>query len=165
MKRAAISIAFLAILTTACSPSELIAEQILEGQEGIENVEIDESTGEIKIEIEGEDGEEGGSVAIGGGEVPDDFPIPLPAGGEVVAVFEQGEESSVQIYYDSSSFEDIKSFFEEWSQNAGDEVAGTFETSQPPSFSVTVLDGERSYNVSVSELPDQVIVTVIVGSS
>ena len=56
MKRNTIAFTAIFLAIAACSPGGGLAEQILEGQEGIENVEIDESTGEVKIEVEGEDG-------------------------------------------------------------------------------------------------------------
>ena len=159
MKRTAIAMTALFLVIAACSPGT-VTEQILEGQEGIENVEIDEDTGEVKIEVEGEDG---GSVSIGGGEVPDDFPIPLPDGGEVRAVFETDDEANVQASYDTGDFDSIRAFYQDWSASAGDEVQGTFETSAPPSYGVTVIDGDRSYTVSVSQVGDEVIVNAYTG--
>ena len=81
------------VVTLAACSSTTVTEQILEGQEGVGNVEIDEEDGNVKIEIESEDGE--ASVVIGGGEVPDGFPIPIADGGTVMAVGEQGSEATV----------------------------------------------------------------------
>jgi hypothetical protein len=159
MKRAAISIAFLAILTTACSPSELIAEQILEGQEGIENVEIDESTGEVKIEVEGEDG---GSVVIGGGDIPDGFPIDVPSGGEVQAVLQSGTDATVSLMFDAADFDTVIAFYEDWIEKSGSDVINKFESSAPKAVAWTVEDGSASYNISVSEAGEQTIVSLFV---
>jgi len=159
VKRSAIVMASLFLATAACSPGGTLAEQVLESQEGIENVEIDEDTGEVKIEVEGEDG---GSLSVGGGEVPDDFPIPIPDGGEIRAVFETEDEANVQASYGSGDFDAIKAFYEDWSASAG-EVQGTFETSDPPTFSVTVIDGDRSYSISVAQVGDEVIVNAFAG--
>lgn len=161
MKRGlATAIAVLALMIGACS-GESVAERIIESQEGVGDVEIDESDGQVRIEVEDEEGD--ASAVIGGGEIPDDFPIPVPGGGEVQAVFEQGEESSVQLLFDSSDFDSLKQFYMDWSQDAGDEVSNTFETSNPPSFGVTVVKGEASYTVSISQVGEDVLVTLFVG--
>lgn len=160
MKRTAIVMTSLFLAVAACSPGGTLAEQVLESQEGIENVEIDEDTGEVKIEVEGEDG---GSLSVGGGDVPDDFPIPIPDGGEIRSVFETEDEANVQASYGSGDFDAIKTFYEDWSASAGDEVQGTFETSDPPSYSVTVIDGDRSYSIGVAQVGDEVIVNAFVG--
>ena len=148
MRRLTVGLAFLALVVAACSPSEELAESILENQPGVESVEIDEEDGTIEIEIEDEDGD--ASASIGGGDVPDDFPIPLPAGGEVQAVFTQGDQVSVTLTYAEGDFAEIKSFFENWAQGLGDSDLTSFETSNPPSYSVA--SGDQSLNVSVTDV-------------
>lgn len=77
--------------------AEQIAEEAVEagGGEGA-NVGIDPDTGELNIEVEGS---EGGSINIGGGEVPDDFPAEfvLPEDHQVRGVTELQGQVSVQV--------------------------------------------------------------------
>ncbi len=70
------------LLLAACSPGEELTEQIAESQEGVGDVEIDEDSGEVSVESDE------GSATFGGGELPDDFPIDMPEGGEVQSVIE-----------------------------------------------------------------------------
>ena len=149
----------LALTLAACSPATL-TEQILESQEGVGNVEIDEDDGSVKIEIEDEDGD--ASVVLGGGEVPDGFPIPIADGGTVVAVMEQGSEATVSLTYDSGDFDAIKSFYEQWIDSSGFGVVNKFETSAPKSISWGLEDGDVSYNITVSEAGEDLFVNLFV---
>ncbi len=154
--------ATLVVTLAACSPATL-TEQILEGQEGVDNVEIDEEDGSIKIEVSDDEG--GGSVSIGGGDVPDDFPIPVADGGTVMAVMEQGSDSSVSLTYDSADFDAIKAFYEQWIGSSGFEVVNKFETSAPKSISWGLEDGDVSYNITVSEAGEETFVNLFVTTS
>lgn len=158
MKRTATTIALLVILTTACSPSELIAEQILEGQEGIENVEIDEDTGEVKIEVEGEDG---GAIIIGGGDVPDDFAIDVMPGGSVEGVFQQPGGDSVSLTYDAS-YDEVVAFYQNWVDST-DAAINKFESSDPKqvSWGATDENGE-GFSVTVSETSSNEVAVVLI---
>lgn len=100
------------LIISSCSPGEAIAEQIIEGQAGIDDVEIDEEDGTFKIEIEDEEGDL--SAVIGGGDLQDGFPIPVAEGGEVTAVVEQAANTTVSLSYDSSRSDEIKDFYEAW---------------------------------------------------
>lgn len=77
--------------------SEQIAEEAIEagGGEGA-NVGLDPDTGELNIEVEGS---EGGSINIGGGEIPDHFPeeFVVPEGGAVRGVTEISGQVGVQV--------------------------------------------------------------------
>lgn len=151
-----IVIGILTLAVTACSPGEELAERILESQEGVGDVEIDQDSGQIRVE--GEDGE-GGSFSIGGGEVPDGFPIDIPGGGEVQSVVDTERESVVALHYDGG-FDDIKSFYEDWASSNG-EVVNTSETSNPPSASWIVEDGEAQYSINVFFADPFVQVTLV----
>lgn len=162
MKRTAIAITTLSLLVAACSPGEGLAEQILENQEGIENVEINEDTGEVKIEVEGEDG---GSVVIGGGDIPDGFPIDIPGGGEVQAVLQSGTDATVSLMFDATDFDTVIAFYENWIEGTGSEVVNKFESAAPKSVAWTLEDGSSSYSISVSEAGEQTIVSLFVTES
>jgi hypothetical protein len=162
MKRTFIATTAFILVIAACSPSELIAEQILEGQEGVDNVEIDSDTGEIKIEVEGEDG---GSISIGGGDVPSGFPIDIPGGGEVQAVLQAEGNTTVSLIFDSADFETISAFYESWVDGSGADVQNKFETSNPPSVAWTLEKGSDTYTISISEAGPQTIVSLFVTES
>lgn len=77
--------------------TEQVAEEAIEagGGEGA-NVGIDPDTGELNIEVEGS---EGGSINIGGGEIPDHFPeqFVVPEDGAVRGVTEISGQVGVQV--------------------------------------------------------------------
>ncbi len=150
---------FLVVTLAACSPASL-TEQILEGQEGVGNVEIDEDDGTFKIEIEDEEGNV--SAVIGGGDVPDGFPIPVADGGTVMAVFEQQSDSTVSISYDGADYDAIKAFYEEWVDSSGLEVLNKLEISSPKSASWSLQKGEDSYNITVAETGEETFVSLFV---
>ena len=162
MKRTAIAITALFFVVAACSPGEGLAEQILESQEGIDNVEINEDTGEVKIEVEGEDGD---SVVIGGGDIPDGFPIDVPGGGEVQAVLQSGTDATVSLMFDVTDFDTVIAFYENWIEKTGSEVVNKFESAAPKSVAWTLEDGSSSYTISVSEAGGQTIVSLFVTKS
>jgi hypothetical protein len=140
------ALAVLALALVACSPGEELAEQVLESEEGVGDVEIDAGSGEVRIEGEGEDGE---SFSIGGGEIPDGFPIDVPGGGEVQSVVEQGDEALVAVRWEDD-FDSIASFYEDWVGSHG-EVVNKTEVSEPQSVSWTVEDGNQAYAITVSD--------------
>lgn len=140
------ALAVLALGLVACSPGEELAEQVLESEEGVEDIEIDAGSGEISVEGEGEDGE---SFSIGGGEIPDGFPIDVPGGGEVQSVVEQGDEALVAVRWEDD-FDSIASFYEDWVSSHG-EVVNKTETSDPKSVSWSVEDGNRVYAITVAD--------------
>lgn len=145
ISKAISGLAVVAVALAACSPGEELAEQLLESEEGVGDVEIDVGSGEFRVEGEDEDGE---SFSIGGGDIPDDFPIDVPGGGEVQSVVESGDEGLVAVRYDDGDFDDIKGFYEDWVAANG-EVTNTSETSDPPSASWIVEDGSSSYSINI----------------
>jgi hypothetical protein len=141
-RRLALFVTALALIATACSPGEL-AENIIESQEGVGDVEIDESSGEVSIESED------GSMTIGGGEVPDDFPIDLPGGGDVVAVIDAENSSTISLEY-GDSFDSIAGFFQDWVDGSGLEVQFKSETNDPETISWSLAtDNDEFYSITV----------------
>ncbi len=109
MKRIAIGIAAGALALTACqSAGEVLTEQIVEQVDGVGNVEIDADTGEVKIETDE------GDISIGGGDIPDDFPVPVPDGGEVMTVFASPDGGSVTVSYAIDRYDDLVSYYNDW---------------------------------------------------
>lgn len=163
--RTAKTIAGITILTMtlgACSPGEELAERLIESQEGVGDIEIDEEDGQVRIEVEDEEGNTSG--VIGGGDLPDDFPIDVPDGGEVQAVFQQGSDTTVNLTYDQD-FETIKGFYESWVEDSGEEIVNTFESSNPPSAAWTVQSGDEAYTINVVDSGSEVVVTLAVTSN
>ncbi|MEN8238912.1 MAG: hypothetical protein ABFR53_06890 [Actinomycetota bacterium] len=119
MKRIAIAFVALALILAACQSvteniAENLTEQVLES-EGLENVEIDTDSGEVSIETDE------GSVTIGGGEIPDGFPIPVPDGYQVTSVFTAEGTSSVSLAYGNGDFGAIEAFYEDWTGSQASE--------------------------------------------
>lgn len=148
-------IAVSALTVAACSGGDT-AEQILESQEGVEDVEIDEDSGEVSVETDD------GSVTVGGGDIPDDFPVPVPSGGEVIAVAESPDGGNLLAEWAGASFTDIEGFYEDWIAGSGLEELQDIEISDPQSHTWTVLDGDDSYTVSVSDSVDRIVVAITI---
>lgn len=129
-----------ALVLAACqSASETLTESALEQIEGVEGVDIDVDSGEVSVETDE------GKVTIGGGEVPDDFGIPLPAGDyEVLSVFTSDESSSVSVAYPGADYDTIVAHFENWT------------SSQPEEWSVSTsnVSGEDGQTIRTTNFSD-----------
>ena len=168
-----------ALTLTACSGTEL-TERIIEGQEGVGDVEISEDDGTVEMEIMTEDGdasiviseddgtvemeivtEDGdASIVIGGGELPADFPIDVPVGGTVVSVMEAEGNTSVSLEYDDSEFASVVAFYENWVSNSGATVMSKTELSSPQVVSWLLESGDLMYNIVITEGAGQTLVTL-----
>jgi hypothetical protein len=148
MGRTAAVMGAFALLLTACGGGEL-AEQIIESQEGVGDIEIDESSGTVVVEIEDEEGD--ASISIGGGEIPDDFPVPVPEGGTVQSVVTMDTGASLSMLFPSDEFESLKDFYSSWASGESDDVT-TFESSNPKAASWTFRDGQTEYVVSLADV-------------
>ena len=120
MKRMAMGFVALSLLLTACQSAaenlaENITEQIAEQAEGVEDVDLAFDSGEIKVETDE------GAITIGGGEVPDDFAIPFPDGYQVTSVFTSDESQAVSLAYPGADFDEIASFYADWTSNDSSE--------------------------------------------
>ncbi|HEY6628712.1 MAG TPA: hypothetical protein VI193_07010 [Acidimicrobiia bacterium] len=149
-----------AFALVACSGGD-VAEQILEGQEGVGDVEINENNGSVVIEVEDEDGN---TAVIGGGEVPDGFPIPVADGGNVAAVFAQGSDATVTLTYPASEYDSLVATYQEFVDSTGGEV-NTFTSSDPESVTWTVTTADAGYNISVSKGDPDVSVFLVSSST
>ncbi|MGB7859224.1 MAG: hypothetical protein WBM90_01865 [Acidimicrobiia bacterium] len=138
----------------ACS-SSTVSEQILEGQEGVADVQIDEEDGSIEVETD-----EGDKIAIGTGEVPDGFPIEIPSGGELASVLEIAGADSVTIVYPLSEYDSLVSFYE-GVVSGGDEL-NKYESSDPRTVNWNYVVGDVFYSVTVAEGDGEVVVGLAV---
>ncbi len=116
MRRIAIVFVVFALVLTACqSVSENIAESItekaLDSVDGVDGVDINVDTGEVSIETEDV------TIRIGGGEIPDGFPIPAPDGGTVLSVFESEGNANVTLSYPGGNFDEVVGYYDEWTDS------------------------------------------------
>ena len=158
--RTVVLVAVTAFALVACSGGN-VAEEILEGQEGVGDVEINENNGSVQIEVEDEDGN---TAVIGGGEVPDGFPIPVADGGDVAAVFTQGSDATVTLTYPAGDYDSLVATYQEFVDSTGGEV-NTSTTSNPASTTWNVTVDNASYNISVFEGDPDVTVYLVSSST
>jgi len=117
-----VAVAAVLVLSACQSASEVLTEQIAEQVEGVDNVEIDTESGEVSIETDE------GSISIGGGELPDGFPVPLPDGYEVTTVFTSDQESLVAVTYPPDRYDELASFLNGWTESQPGEWSHTSNT-------------------------------------
>jgi hypothetical protein len=150
-RRTIVLLSAMTLALSACSGEDIagnIAEEVLENQEGVGDVEIDENNGSIVIEVEDEDG--GGSAVIGGGDVPDDFPIPVPDGGSVNFSSSNEQGTSLNITYPVSEYESLVATYQTFADGVGGDVT-TYNTTNPNSQTWLVSTETESYSISVTE--------------
>jgi len=141
--RTMLLVAALALVVAACgSASETIAEQIAESNDGISDVDIDDDT--VSFNVETDDGGEA-QVVIGGGEIPDDFPAPVPPGGTVgFTSFQSAGDGSlalVAITYPADQFDSLAATYELWLSSEGYVVSKSETTAA--GMRSAFLSGER----------------------
>jgi len=129
MRRMIMAVAALAVVAGACgAATEEIAEQLAE-QGGITDVEIDDD--QVSFNVETDEGEV--SAVIGGGDVPADFPAPVPDGGNVTfSASQSGSDNSsmLALEYPEDQFDSLVSTYENWLADEGFEVQRTETTSE-----------------------------------
>jgi len=165
IRRTIVLLAATSLALSACSGGDIagnIAEEVLEGQEGVGDVEIDENNGSVVIEVEDEEG--GGSAVIGGGDVPDGFPIPVPDGGNVNFTSSSEEGSSVNVTYPISEYDSLVATYQAFADSTGGDVT-TYETSNPNSQTWLVSTETESYSISVTESDPDANVFLVAGSN
>ncbi len=112
MKRIGPIIVAMTLVLSACqSASETIAEQLAEQIDGVNNVELDEDTGTVKIETDDE------TLTFGGGELPADFPIPIPDGGQVLSVFTSGSQAAATVSFPQGRYDELVLYYDDWSNS------------------------------------------------
>jgi len=148
MKRIAVVVFAGAVLLTACqSAAEVLTEQIAEQVEGVDDVKIDTETGEIRIETDE------GSISIGSGTVPDGFPVSLPDGGDVAAVFTSPEGSSVTLTYAIDRYDDLVQYYSDWTAGQPGEwnkSSSTFESNGQTVRSSSWIGSTDNEGVSIN---------------
>ena len=146
----------LSLTVTACSPGEELTEQILEGQDGVDDVEIDEDTGEVTVESED------GSFTVGGGEIPSDWPVDVPSGGNVVAVGQDASGGSLSMDFPGADYDELVAFYDNWTTSSGFEVTQRIETTDPKGNGWTLQNGDDSYTISLNDGGESVFLLIFV---
>lgn len=140
MRNAKLLVAFsaLLLLLAACggqSAEDELLEQILENSGddiGDVNIDLGEDGEGFNLNVTGEDGEDvsisgsgnddemtitvegedGGTMTFGGGEIPEGLQIPVPPGGEVQSSIVSNDEMLVSIAYPGDSYDEIVTFYD-----------------------------------------------------
>ncbi|MEA3511146.1 MAG: hypothetical protein U9R51_06900 [Actinomycetota bacterium] len=137
-----------AITVAACSTaSDIAMERIVESDESISGVAIDD--GEITVEFDESEG--GGSLTVGGGEIPDGFPLPVPDGGVIESSFGQGGTFGLFVRYPRSEYEALYSFYEQWVDENADTVLANTKTADPRTDGWIGEIGDASFGASLIE--------------
>lgn len=157
VKKVAVLIAVFSLLVAACgSASDMAAEKLAEelieaSSDGDVSVDISGDGDDMTIEMETEDG----SVSIGvGTELPDELDIPVPDGGDVLTSFVTEQGVSVSLSYASGRFDEVYSFYEDWTGSSGDEwERQTFnmESDEGTVRNTMWIDGSNSAAISLSD--------------
>jgi hypothetical protein len=147
-----------ALVASACSSAaETLTEQIVEaGAEGDVDVNIDDET--VSVSFEDEDGS--GSFTVGGGEIPSDFPVPVPDGGEVMSIFESEGDIGAAVSYDAGSYDELVAFYEDWVAGADLPELQTSTAEYEGARSVQWFSPSAGTYVSVTETPDGVLLSI-----
>ena len=154
MKRVAIGMVALTLVLTACQSAaeniaENLVEQIAEQGEGVGDVDINLESGEINIETDE------GAITIGGGDMPDDFPIPAPNGYQVTSVFTNDDSAAVSLAYPGGNYDEIVSFYDEWTSQQPSEWSkstSSISGDEGTLDSANWFDDEGSGFISISNL-------------
>ena len=117
------------LLTTACGNA---AEDLVEN--AIENAIESEGGGDVNIDIDEDGGSasietDEGSIQIGGGDIPADFPLPIPDYEEVAGVVtsdQEGTESTqIILSFDPDDIDEVADLYEGYFNDQGWETTRT----------------------------------------
>ncbi len=146
---AVLAIVALAGTATACGAvAERATEEIME--QAIEN----QGSGNVDVELDEEDGgiqvtDDTGEVAIGSGaELPADFALPVPSGGEVLFSMDNTDGTAVTVQYEADRFDELVATYDDFF--AGQSDVQRSEISEPRNVSWITSNGL----VSVSDAGD-----------
>lgn len=147
-----------AFVAGACSSAaETLTEQIVEaGGEGNVDVNLDDET--VSVSFEDEDGS--GSFTVGGGDLPSDFPVAVPDGGEVMSVFESEGDVGTALSYDAGRYDELVAFYENWVAGADMAELQTSTAEYEGLRSVQWFSPVAGTFISVAEGPDGVLLSI-----
>lgn len=146
----------LALLAAACgNVAEGIAERAIEAESGGEvDIDFDDGGGDGEATIEFSDGEddESGTMTIGGTELPDGFPIPVPDGFEVSSTStftsDDGDQYSAVLIWERGEFDRISDFYEDYFSGLDGVSRSEFSSDGTTTRSWSTSDFLTSVNVT-----------------
>ncbi len=152
----------LTILVAACSSvAENITERAIEAEGGGE-VDIDFNDDEATIEFSDGADEGSGTMTIGGSELPDGFPMPVPDGYEVSSTSSFTENAvtrfSVVVIWDRDDFDRVRDFYEDYFSDLPDVSRSEFSSEGTTTLSWSTSDFLTSVNVTRN---DREVVAII----
>ncbi len=147
MKLGTRMIVMMAVALLAASGCSSAAENIVEnaienqldeeGGSGNVDVNVDEDEGSVSIETDE------GSVVIGGNEIPEDFPLPIPDYEEVSGVITQNDDggtySQVILSFDPEDLDDVADLYEGFFNDQDWDVSRTNSSAEGSTF--TMISG------------------------
>ena len=157
MRRLLILVGVIALLVVACSGDD-DAGQSVDEQDGGGDIEVESDGGDGGDDGGGDGGEDASGSGSGGVELPDDFPIEVPPGGEVFGVSESDGVYVVIVEYPGDAFDSVVEFFDAELADEGFAVSSPFgNTDISASWS-----GERGSEslTMTAQGGDQVIVSI-----
>ncbi len=154
----------LALLVTACgNVAEELTERAIEAESGGE-VDVDFENDDDGATFEFSDGEddESGTVRIGGSDLPDDFPIPVPGGSEVSSTgsitSDETTQYSAVLIWEGDQIDRVVEFYEDYFDGMSDITRSEFTSEDTSTTSWSTAD----YTTSVSVTHDDEEVIVII---
>lgn len=136
--------------------ADALAEEIVE-RAGGGDVEINTDDDEFTMEVEND---EGGFAATLGGDLPADFPFPLPDEFEVRSSMQIDDEAGTSynavISVDAEEYDSVKAMYESWLEGEGFAV-DAFEVENADGTKGVFISGERDdvdafVSISVEEV-------------
>jgi len=142
IRKIAASTALLVLLAAGCggnSVGDNVAEKILEGSEGIGDVNLDSSNDSFDMTVEGEDGEtisvsgsgegddfsmviegdNGETMTFGSGEIPEGMNTPVADGGNVISTMSAEGLVNVVIEYPTSMYDELVEMYDDFFSGDG----------------------------------------------
>ena len=142
------------LLVTACgNVAEEVAERAIEADGGGE-VDIDFNDGDDEATIEFSDGDDEGSgtMTIGGSDLPDGFPIPVPDGFEVSSTSSfssaEGVQYSAVLIWERGDFDRVSDFYEDYFSGMSDINRSEFSSEGTTTRSWSTADFLTSVSVT-----------------
>ena len=139
-----LGVALLVLAAGGCSSSgEEIAERIAEQSEGIDDVEISQTDDGVQIEVQSDQGD--ASLSVGTGDLPDDFPFPVPDGFSVTGSFTaespDGPAYTAVLMGPSGAVDEVAAMYEQFLNDEGFEV--TRQETSGGGITSVILGGVR----------------------
>ena len=144
----------LMIVAAACGggAADEVAENILEQQPGVEDVEIDDTS--MSMSFESEEGDI--SMEMGTGDLPDGFPFPIPDGCDVVgsSTWEGPDGVAMQagLEFPPEEFETVVGFYEDFLEDEGFEVTRTETGTETDTMVMLLAEGPQATASVVANL-------------